>query len=83
MVPRAKEHKRTVAKQQSPTFKMRLRELRNAAGLSQARAAKAVGVHIQTYMRWERGETEPTFTELCTLAGILGATLNDFRSTDE
>ncbi|MBP3960696.1 helix-turn-helix transcriptional regulator [Gemmata sp. G18] len=72
-----------MAKQKSLTFKMRLRELRKAAGLSQARTAKAVGVHIQTYMRWERGETEPTFTELCVLAAVLGTTLNDFRSKDE
>ncbi|AMV25078.1 helix-turn-helix protein [Gemmata sp. SH-PL17] len=70
----------TLAKKKTtPAFRARLRQLRDAVGISQVRTAKIVGVHIATYMRWERlGETEPTFSQLCVLADTFGVTLNDF-----
>jgi transcriptional regulator with XRE-family HTH domain len=71
-----------VAKKKPSTFAARLRELREAAELTQVQLAKAAGVHIQTFMRWERGETEPTFTQLCAIASAVGKTLNDFTDTE-
>lgn len=69
----------TVAKSKKPsTFAVRLRAMRDAAELTQAEAAEGAGVHVQTYMRWERGQTEPNYSELCALAAMFGKTLNDF-----
>lgn len=69
----------TVAKKKSlAAFATRLREFRESADVTQLRAAKGAGVHIQTYMRWERGETEPSFSELCALASMFGKKPNDF-----
>lgn len=36
-----------------------LKEAREAAGLTQAQAAEALGVHELTVSRWERGDREP------------------------
>lgn len=72
-----------VAKEKNLTaFAVRLRELREAAGLTQPQAGRGAGVHPQTYMRWERGETEPSFSELCALASLFGKTPNDFLPED-
>lgn len=68
----------TLAKKKGSTLADRLRDLREAARLTQTHAAEAAGVHVQTYMRWERGETEPTFSQLCALAAVFGKTPNDF-----
>lgn len=70
----------TVAKRKKPAplDPALLRTFREAAGVTQAEAAKQAGVHIQTYMRWERGETEPTFGEARALAKMFGKSLNDF-----
>lgn len=68
-----------VAKAKASTFADRLRALRVGKDLTQAVAAESVGVHLQTYMRWERGTTEPSFTQLCALAELFGVQLNDFR----
>lgn len=64
-------------KELSP-FGARLRSLRERAGLSQSGLARTLNVPRQTYLRYERGETEPTFTVLCELAGALGVSLDAF-----
>jgi len=69
----------TVAKKKNPSaFAARLRALREAVPLTQKQVAEGVGVSIQTYMRWERGDTEPTFSELCVIAEMCKKTPNDF-----
>lgn len=76
----------TVAKKKPKNLKRfanRLRSLRELAAITQVTAAAVAGVHIQTYMRWERGETEPTFSELCALAAVFGKKTDDFVPEDE
>jgi transcriptional regulator with XRE-family HTH domain len=74
----------TVAKKKKHTpFAARLRDLRDEAQLTQAQAAEGAHVHIQTYMRWERGETEPTFSELAKLDELFEVSLNDFQPRDD
>lgn len=68
----------TVAKGTPSAFAVRLRAFREAAGFTQAEAATEVGVGYQTYLRWERGEREPEFSQLVKLAAMLGVKLNDF-----
>jgi len=52
------------------TFGNRLREERKRLGLSQTEFAKAVGVHLNTQSRYEKGEREPDTAYLSALAGI-------------
>lgn len=73
----------TVAKSESTPFAQRLRALRRAAGLTQKKVAEDLQIGYQTYLRWERGETEPNFTELRALASLFGVELNDFIPIDE
>lgn len=74
-------HMVAVAKKK-PLFATMLREFRKAADLTQAQTAERVGVHIQTYMRWERGDAEPGYSRLVELARVLGKTLNDFAPAE-
>ncbi len=70
-----------VANQKKPSpLGARIRALREAAGITQEDAAAAVSVHVQTYMRWERGGSEPSFTALQQLAAAFDVTLNDFAT---
>lgn len=69
-----------VAKQDRSAFAVRLRALREAAGYTQADTAQHAGVGYQTYLRWERGEREPEFSQLLKLAELFGVQLNDFLS---
>jgi transcriptional regulator with XRE-family HTH domain len=73
----------TVAKRKLTPFAERLRALRNAAGFTQQAVAEELGVGIQTYMRWERGETEPAFSELRMLAEMFDVELNDFAPEED
>ncbi len=47
---------------------IRLTRARDAAGLTLDQAAAYVGVSASTYRRWERGELEPTVSQLVTAA---------------
>jgi transcriptional regulator with XRE-family HTH domain len=60
-----------------------LREMREAVGLSQQEVADHLGVVYITYYRWEKGKTEPTFSQLCRLARLFGKTLNDFTCPED
>jgi DNA-binding transcriptional regulator YiaG len=46
------------------TLPLELRIWRATYGLDQERAARHVGVHLNTWSRWERGVTEPDVTQL-------------------
>lgn len=55
------------------TFAMRLRSLREIAGLSQAQLADEVGVSQAAIGQWERGEFMPRRRNVIALAKALGA----------
>ena len=51
--------------------------LRRAAGLSQEKAAEAVGVTRQALAKWESGETTPDVLHCDKLAELYGVSLDD------
>jgi len=52
----------------------RLLAARDAAGLTQAQAARLLGVHADTLSKWERGEREPRpILAAAALAALEGA----------
>lgn len=56
----------------------RLKQLRKAAGLTQAELAEKVGSHTITVSRWETDEREPTWTNIAALAKALGVDCTAF-----
>ena len=59
------------------TFAERLKELRKRKGLTQTQLADALGVHLQTVSKWERGVTEPDISLIGETAAALGATVEE------
>lgn len=59
-------------------FSGRLRELRLAAGLSQAKLATSIGTTVRTISRLETGAQEPTWPTVLALADALGVTCEAF-----
>lgn len=60
-------------------FAKRLQTLRVRAGYKTARDfALAMGIKEGTYARWERAETEPSFSHLMLICQLLRAEPNDF-----
>lgn len=49
-----------------------LKDLREAAFLTQAELAQKCGVSVQTVYSWEKGETVPRFAHIRKLAEVLG-----------
>ena len=49
-----------------------IKDARLKRNLKQEEAAKAVGVTVQTYSKWENGKTEPKASQVSKLATILG-----------
>jgi transcriptional regulator with XRE-family HTH domain len=49
---------------------------RERAGLSQAAAAEALGLHRHSFINWEGGATEPLADDLLRLADLYGLTLD-------
>jgi transcriptional regulator with XRE-family HTH domain len=56
----------------------RLRELREAAGLTQRQLAKKAGLYLSAVSKFETGVREPVWSNVVALAGALGASLGDF-----
>lgn len=54
-----------------------LSSLRRASGLSQEKAAEAVGVTRQAVAKWEAGETTPDVLHCDALAELYGVSLDD------
>lgn len=52
----------------------RLKELRNAAGLTQKQMAAVLNIDRTTYVKYESGASEPTFATLTTLAEYFNVT---------
>ena len=58
------------------TFGERLKELRKERGLGQIALAAALGVGKSSISLWERGESEPTLTNLITIAQYFDVTID-------
>ena len=54
----------------------RLKELRKERKETQAQTAEATGILTRQYQRYESGENEPTFKDLCAFADHFGVTLD-------
>jgi transcriptional regulator with XRE-family HTH domain len=59
-------------------FGSRLRELREAAGMSQAQLAEKVNVKQHAVSQWEHGHREPTLAVVVQLAETFGVTVMEF-----
>lgn len=65
-------------------FSERLRESRQAKGLTQQKMADLLGVSMRTYQRYEKsGDTEPPLLNLLKLADILDVSIDYLLGRDE
>lgn len=55
---------------------------RKAANLTQAQAAKLIGVTDATISQWENGETRPKTSRLAKVAEIYGCTIDELLKED-
>lgn len=62
------------------TFEKRLKAKRKKTGLKQYELAEKMGVMVQSYNRWERGEKRPTFDNLILLAETLECTIDELMT---
>jgi transcriptional regulator with XRE-family HTH domain len=62
--------------QPSP-FSARLRQLREKAGLTQARLAERAGLHLSAVTRFEQGLRSPSLVTAGSLAAALGVRVDD------
>jgi transcriptional regulator with XRE-family HTH domain len=56
---------------------VRLKEMREAAGLTQAAVAAAAGVPLRTYQTWEQGVRTPLIDAAAKVAEALDVSLDD------
>lgn len=69
-----------VAKEKkNSAFGRRLRELREARGLSLPKLGELTGIAFQTIAKYERGENVPNWQTVEKLADALGVKMDDFR----
>jgi transcriptional regulator with XRE-family HTH domain len=61
-------------------FARRLRQLRDAAGLTQAQLAEKAGLHRQGVAKLETGEREPAWGTVQALAKALGVSCSSFEN---
>ena len=66
-----------MARRGRQTLGRHLRELRQAAGLTQGQLAERSGIGRVTLVRIERGEQSPRFSTLSAMAGVLGLPVDD------
>jgi transcriptional regulator with XRE-family HTH domain len=69
-----------MAKKKSTGFATRLRELREAAGLTQAQLAERSGMHTHGVTKIEQGDREPSWATVLALAGALGVNVSVFAA---
>lgn len=65
------------------TFSEKLRELRDAAGLSEAKLATASGVPFGTVHEYGLGRRKPSFAAVVKIAKALGVTCEAFAECDD
>jgi transcriptional regulator with XRE-family HTH domain len=63
-----------------PGFAARLRELREAAGLTQAQLAERAGLHKLTVAKLEQGIREPSWATVLVLSDALGLECTAFKT---
>lgn len=59
-------------------MKMTIREWRRTREISQQKAADAIGVHVNTYINWEKNPGVIPIKHIYTLAALFGASIEDF-----
>jgi len=64
-------------------FHKRLEALRRERELKQIELAKACGVSLATYRRWEYGQLEPSLSQLVSLAKILETSVGALVGEEE
>lgn len=57
-------------------FQKRIKELRNAKGVSQVAIAKILGITDRGYRKYEAGDNEPTLSVLIALADYFDVSLD-------
>jgi transcriptional regulator with XRE-family HTH domain len=67
---------------QTTPFARRLRQLRDAAGLTQGQLAEKAGLHRQGIAKLEMGDREPAWGTVQALAKALGVTCSAFEEAD-
>lgn len=72
-----------MAKKRSTGFAARLRELRIAAGLTQAQLAEKAGMHLHGFTKIEYGDREPAWATVLDLAAALGVDVSEFLGPDD
>lgn len=65
------------------TFAEKLRELRDAKGISEAKLAEASGVPFGTVHEYGLGRRKPSFAAVVKLAKALGVTCEAFAECDD
>lgn len=58
-------------------MKLSLDAWRRARGLSQSEVADGIGVHVNTYQRWEKNPGEIRYDKAIALADLLNIKLDD------
>jgi transcriptional regulator with XRE-family HTH domain len=61
----------------------RFKQFREAAGLSQAKLAKACGIPLRTYQEWEHGNRTPLLDSAASVAVVLGVSLDELAGIAE
>lgn len=61
---------------------MRIKQLREAAGLSQRELGERIGVSGPAVAMWESGENRPSLTNLEKLADVLGVSIDAILGRD-
>jgi transcriptional regulator with XRE-family HTH domain len=64
------------------SFAQRLRQLRDKAGLSEAKLAQASGVSFASIHEYGLGRRQPSFAAVAKLARALGVSCEDFMDGD-
>lgn len=64
-------------------FGKRLKELRQAAKITQTELSEKLNIHPQTVSKWERGLSEPDIAQLGELSASLGITLEKLLGCEE
>ena len=54
-----------------------LKEFREASGLKIAQVAERAGVPYETYRKWEKGNSNPNWEQLCRVADVPHCSLDD------
>lgn len=62
---------------------LRIRDLRNAAGLSQKELAQRMGVSVPAVSFWESGVQRPAIDKLPKIASVLGTTIDALFSSGD